>query len=118
MKHSNNNEKYFFEIHKDYDGLFYFQLKDYEDNIYLDIGNYTQKTKCEKEVKGIIYNSKNEYHFKLWSIYDGKWIILLKKGNGLTRVITDEFDTREKAENVIEDLRHLSLKTPVIDKTK
>lgn len=117
MIHSNNKEKYFFEIYKDYDGLFYFQLKDDEGNIYLDIGNYTQKNKCEKEIKGIIYNSKNEYHFKLLSIYGGKWMILLKKEN-LTTIITDEFDTREKAENVIEDLKCLSPETPVIDKTK
>ena len=126
MKHSNNNEKYFFEIHKDYDGiflyttydLFFFKLKNEEGKILLKSLQYEHKTNCRNGIKTVIRNSKNEDRFEVEHIYDEKWIVILKAGNGKRIAYSQYFDTEEEAINMIKDLKSLSLKTPVIDKTK
>ena len=118
MIHSTNNGKYFFEIYKDEDNFFYFQLKNKEDKILLKSGSFTQKTNCQKGVKSVIRNSKNEFRFEVEHIYDEKWIVILKAGNGKRIAYSQYFDTEEEAKNFIEDLKSLSLETPVIDKTK
>ena len=118
MIHTNNKEKYFFEINKDKGNLFYFNLKGEGDKILLKSGSFTQKINCQKGIKSVIRNSKNEYRFELEQFYDEKWIIILKAGNGKTIAVTTDLDTEKEAENFIEDLKNLSLKTPVIDKTK
>ena len=118
MTHTNNNEKYFFEIKKNKDNFFYFQLKNKEDKILLKSGSYTQKTNCQKGVKSVIRNSKNEFRFEVEHIYDEKWIVFLKAGNGKRIAYSDCFDTEVEAKNFTEDLKSLSLETPVIDKTK
>ena len=118
MIHSTNNEKYFFEIKKNKDNFFYFQLKNKEDKILLKSGSFTQKTNCQKGVKSVIRNSKNEFRFEVEHIYDEKWIVILKAGNGKRIAYSQYFDTEEEAKNFTEDLKNVSLKTPVIDNTK
>ena len=118
MKDSNSNEKYFFEINKDQYNLFYFILKDEEGNIYLESWRYTNKTNCRKGIKTVIRNSKNEFRFEVEHIYDEKWIVILKAGNGKRIAHSQYFDTEEEAKNFIEDLKSLSLDIPVIDNTK
>ena len=118
MIHSTNNEKYFFEIKKNKDNFFYFQLKNKEDKILLKSGSFTQKTNCQKGVKSVIRNSKNEFRFEVEHIYGEKWIVFLKEGNGKRIAYSQYFDTEEEAKNFIEDLKNVSLKTPVIEKTK
>ena len=118
MKHSNNNEKYFFEIHKDYDGLFYFQLKNEKSKILLKSLIYTHKTDCQKWIKSVIRNSKNEERFDVVQGPNEAWSIWLNTKNGQVLAICPSFDTEKDAKNFIEDLKCLSLKTPVIDKTK
>ena len=119
MIDSNSNEKYFFEICKNqYNDLFYFILKDEEDKILLKSWRYTNKTNCQKGVKSVIRNSKNEFRFEVEHIYDEKWIVILKAGNGKRIAYSQYFDTEEEAKNIIENLKNVSLKTPVIEKTK
>ena len=118
MIHSTNNEKYFFEINKNKDNFFYFQLKNKEDKILLKSWRYTNKTNCRNGIKTVIRNSKNEERFEVEHIYDEKWIVILKAGNGKRIAYSQYFDTEEEAKNIIEDLKNVSLKTPVIDKTK
>ncbi|PQL89821.1 DUF1508 domain-containing protein [Apibacter sp. wkB309] len=118
MIHSTNNEKYFFEINKDQYNLFYFNLKDEEGNIYLESWRYTNKTNCRKGIKTVIRNSKNEFRFEVEHIYDEKWIVILKAGNGKRIAHSQYFDTEKEAINLIKNLKNLSLKTPVIDNTK
>ena len=118
MKHSTNNEKLYFEIYKDQHNLFYFNLKDEDGNIYLESWRYTNKTNCRKGIKTVIRNSKNEFRFEVEIIYDDTWIVYLKAGNGKRIAHSQYFDTEEEAKNFIEDLKNVSLKTPVIDNTK
>ena len=125
MIHSNNNEKLYFEIYKDeYDvsssnDRFYFKLKDEDGNIYLESWQFTNKTNCRNGIKTVIRNSKNEERFEVEQIYDQKWMVRMKTVNSKTiAIIPKEFDTEEEAKNFIEDLKNVSLKTPIIDKTK
>ena len=119
MIHSNNNEKYFFEINKTKGNLFYFNLKDKNGNICLGSGLYTQKTNCQKVIESVIRNSKNEDRFIFGQPYDKKWIAYLRNENG--QIIAESanyLDTKEEAKNFIKNFKNLSLKTPVIDNTK
>ena len=118
MKHSTNKEKLYFEINKDQYNLFYFNLKDEEGNIYLESWRYANKTNCRKGIKTVIRNSKNEFRFEVEHIYDEKWIVILKAGNGKRIAHSQYFDTEEEAKYLIKNLKNLSLKTPVIDRTK
>ncbi|MCX8676239.1 MULTISPECIES: YegP family protein [unclassified Apibacter] len=119
MKHSTNNEKLYFEINKDQYNLFYFNLKDKNGNIYLKSGSYTQKTNCLKGIRSIIINSKNEDRFGAKQTYEETWVFYLKDENGqIIAVSPYYFDTIVEAINFIENLKSLSLKTPVIDNTK
>ena len=119
MKHSTNNEKFFFEIRKNqFNNSFYFILKDEEDKILLKSWRYTNKTNCRNGIKTVIRNSKNEFRFEVEHIYDEKWIVILKAGNGKRIAYSQYFDTEEEAKNIIENLKNVSLKTPVIEKTK
>ena len=119
MIHTNNKEKFYFEINKDKDNFFYFQLKNKEDKILLKSWQFTNKTNCRNGIKTVIRNSKNEDRFEVEQIYDQKWMVRMKTVNSKTiAIIPKEFDTEEEAKNFIEDLKCLSLKTPVIDKTK
>ena len=125
MIHSNNNEKFYFEIYKDeYDystsnDLFYFKLKDEEGNIYLESWQFTNKTNCRNGIKTVIRNFKNEDRFEVEQIYVQKWMVRMKTVNSKTiAIIPKEFDTEEEAKNFIEDLKSLTLETPIIDKTK
>ena len=118
MIHSNNNEKLYFEIYKYKDNLFYFNLKDEDGNIYLESWRYTNKTNCRNGIKTVIRNSKNEFRFEVEIIYDDTWIVILKAGNGKRIAHSQYFDTEEEAKNFIEDLKNVSLKTPVVDYTK
>ena len=119
MIHSTNNEKFFFEIRKNhFNNSFYFILKDEEDKILLKSWRYTNKTNCRNGIKTAIINSKNEFRFEVEHIYGEKWIVILKAGNGKRIAYSQYFDTEEEAKNIIEDLKNVSLKTPVIDKTK
>lgn len=117
MTHT-NNKKYFFEINKDKRNLFYFYLRDEEGKILIESGSYTLKTNCKHGIRSIIRNSKNESRFIIGQPYDKKWMVCLRAGNGKTIAISDCFDTEKEARNFIEDLKSLSLETPVIDKTK
>ena len=118
MIHSTNNGKYFFEIYKDEDNFFYFQLKNKEDKILLKSGSFTQKTNCQKGVKSVIRNSKNEFRFEVEQETNEDWFFRLKAGNGKIIAYSQYFDTEEEAKNFIEDLKSLTLKTSVIDNTK
>ena len=123
MIHSNNNEKYFFEIYQDYDKFtlnedqFFFKLKDKNGKIYLESRAFIHKTKCLKYVKLVIRNIRNEKRFIVEPTYFG-WTVELTDRNG--RLITEcsDFDTEEEVINMIKDLKSISFKTPVIDKTK
>ena len=117
MTHS-NNKKYFFEIYKTKYNFFLFDLKDEEDNILLKSWRYTNKTNCRNGIKTAIINSKNEFRFEVEHIYGEKWIVILKAGNGKRIAYSQYFDTEEEAKYLIKNLKNLSLKTPVIDKTK
>ena len=118
MIDSNNNEKYFYEINKDQYNLFYFNLKDKNGNIYLKGGSYTLKTNCKHGIRSIIRNSKNEFRFEIVQPLYKKWVVQVKAGNGRVLAISDCFDKEEEAENLIEDLKYLSLETALIDNTK
>ena len=119
MIHSANNEKLYFEINKDQYNLFYFNLKDKNGNIYLKSGSYAQKTNYLKGIRSIIINSKNEDRFGAKQTYEETWVFYLKDENGqIIAVSPYYFDTIVEAINFIENLKSLSLKTPVIDNTK
>ena len=119
MIHSNNNEKYFFEINKTKYNFFLFDLKDKNGNIYLESGLYTQKTNCQKVIESVIRNSKNEDRFIFGQPYYKKWIFYLRDENG--QIIAESanyLDTYVEAKNFIKNFKNLSFDTPVIDKTK
>ena len=119
VKQQASNEKLYFEINKDQYNLFYFNLKDKNGNIYLKSGSYTQKTNCLKGIRSIIRNSKNEDRFGAKQTYEETWVFYLKDENGqIIAVSPYYFDTIVEAINFIENLKSLSLKTPVIDNTK
>ncbi|MXO31814.1 DUF1508 domain-containing protein [Apibacter sp. B2912] len=118
MKHSTNNEKFFFEIDKTKDNLFYFQFKDEEGNIYLESDLYVLKTNCQKGIKSVIRNSKNDARVIADYPFYKKWNVFMKTENGKTRAFKTSFNTYEEANNFIEDLKSLTLKTPVVDYTK
>ena len=118
MIHSTNNGKYFFEIYKDEDNFFYFQLKNKEDKILLKSSSFTQKTNCQKGVKSVIRNSKNEFRFEVEQETNEDWFFRLKAGNGKIIANSRKFVTKEELKNFSEDLKSLSLKPPVIDNTK
>ena len=125
MKHSANNKKFYFEIHTDeaeltdLNYLFYFELKDEKGKILLKSWQFTNKTNCRNGIKTVIRNSKNEDRFEVEQIYDQKWMVRMKTVNSKTiAIIPKEFDTEEEAKNFIEDLKSLTLETPVVDNTK
>ena len=118
MIQSNNKEKYFFEINKDEDDFFYLRLKGEEDKTLLKCGSFTQKTKCQKGVKSVIRNSKNEFRFEIEQDRYERWFIWQKYRTGQIITRSREFVTIEELKNLIIDLKSLSLETPVIDKTK
>ena len=124
MKHSNNKEKFYFEIYKDEDDVsssndrFYFKLKDEDGNSYIRSRPHLHKTNCLKELKSVLRNSKNDARVIIEQAYDNTWIVILKAGNGKRIANSPCFRTEKEAKNFIEDLKSLSLKTPVIDKTK
>ena len=113
-----NNKKYFFEINKNEDDFFYFQLKNEKSKILLKSLIYTHKTDCQKWIKSVIRNSKNEERFDVVQGPNEAWSIWLNTKNGQVLAICPSFDTEKEARNFIKDLKSLSLKTPVIDKTK
>lgn len=117
MKYSNNNEeKYFFEIHKDYNNLFYFDLKDEEGNFLLESSLYKRKTNYLKGVKNMIRSSKNKECVFLGKPFYEKWAFLLRARNNRVLAISDCFDTEEEAKNLIEYLKKISVEIPVVDK--
>ena len=125
MKHSNNNEKYFFEIYNYKDEFpcidedqFYFILKDKEGNSYLESLPYIQKTKCQKDLKSVIRNSKNGVRFGAKRFPYGLYNVYLKDGNDEIIAVSEDFDTKEEARNFIIKLKHISHLATVIDKTK
>ena len=118
MMYPNNKEKFYFEIDKNKDNLFYFQLKDKNGKIYLESPPYTRKTDCQKELKSVLRNSKNEFRIELVPFSNNEWCSILKTGNGRAIAMYPSFETKEELESFIKDLKSLSLKTPVIDKTK
>lgn len=118
MTHSTNKDKYFFEINKDEDNLFYFQLKDKNGKIYLGSYFYKKKNKCEKRINSVIRNSKNEEHFIIDQIINKKWIVFMEDGNGKIIANSPCFETKEELESFIKDLKSLTLETLVIDKTE
>ena len=118
MTLTNNNKKFYFEIHKYKDNLFYFYLKDEEGNIYLESDLYVRKTSCQEELKSVIRNFKNEDRFRVIQTFDKKWISLLRDESGEIIVESPSFETKEEAISLIKNLKNLSLKTPVIDNTK
>ena len=116
--HTNNNEKFYFEIIEDYNNLFYFYLKDKEENVYLgSFFPYIHKTSCQEGIESVINNSNNEERFEATQTNYG-WVVYLKAGNGRVLAISDYLDTEKEVKSFIKDLKSLSLKTPVIDKTK
>ena len=118
MKHSNNNKKFFFKITKNCNNFFHFYLINKEGyNLESDY-YYTQKTNCLKGIKSVIRNSKNRERFIIEQPFDNAWRVYLKARNGKIIAISPCFDSEKEAKNLIENLKNLSLKTPVIDKTK
>lgn len=124
MKHTNNNEKLYFEIYKDEDDVsssndrFYFKLKDEEGNSYIRSRPHIHKTNCLKELKSVLRNSKNRERFIIEQPFDNTWRVYLKAGNGEKIANSPCFGTKEEAKNFFEILKNVSLKTPFIDKTK
>ena len=126
MMYPNNNKKYFFEIHKDkdtfsytnYNDRFYFNLKDEKGNIYLESDLYVLKTSCKKEIKSVLKNSKNEDRFRLIQTYDDKQIFFLRDETDEIIAESTDFDNEEEVIKFIKNLKNLSLKTPIVDKTK
>ena len=124
MNHSTNKEKLYFEIYKDeYDisssnDRFYFKLKDEDGNSYIRSRPYLLKTDCQKELKSVLRNFKNRERFIIEQPYNYTWRVYLKAGNGEKIANSPCFRTEKEAKNFIEDLKCLSLETPIIDKTK
>ena len=124
MKHSNNIEKFYFEIYKDEDDVsssndrFYFKLKDEDGNSYIRSRPYLLKTDCQKELKSVLRNFKNRERFIIEQPYNYTWIVYLKAGNGEKIANSPCFGTKEEAKNFIKDLNCLSFETPVVDNTK
>ena len=118
MKDSNINEKYFFKITKNCNNFFHFYLINEEGyNLESDY-YYTQKTNCLKGIKSVIKNSKNRECFIIEQPFDNAWRVYLKARNGKKIAISPCFDSEKEAINLIENLKNLSLKTPIIDNTK
>ena len=124
MTHSTNKEKFYFEIYKDEDDVsssndrLYFKLKDEDGNSYIRSRPHIHKTECLKELKSVLRNLKNRERFIIEQPYNYTWIVYLKAGNGEKIANSPCFGTKEEAKNFTEDLKCLSLETPVIDKTK
>ena len=118
MIHTINKEKFYFEINKNEDDFFYFQLKDEDGNSYIRSRPHIHKTECLKELKSVLRNLKNRERFIIEQPYNYTWIVYLKAGNGEKIANSPCFGTKEEAINMIKNLKSLSLKTPVIDKTK
>ncbi|WP_303811850.1 YegP family protein [Apibacter mensalis] len=124
MKHSNNIEKFYFEIYKDEDDVsssndrFYFKLKDEDGNSYIRSRPHIHKTNCLKELKSVLRNSKNRERFIIEQPFDNTWRVYLKAGNGEKIANSPCFGTEKDAKNFIKDLKSLSLETLVIDKTE
>ena len=124
MKHSANKKKFYFEIHTDEAELtdlnyrFYFDLIDEKGEILLKSISYTYKIDCQKVIKSVLRNSKNKEHFIIKQAFDNTWIVFMEDGNGIIIAFSQYFDTEEEVKNLIKDLNCLSLKTPIIDKTK
>ena len=114
----NNNEKYFFEIHKDQHNLFYFNLKDEEGNIYLESWRYTNKTNCKHGIKSVIRNSKNRERFIIKQASNKKWTCSLTAGNGRAIAFTPYFKTKFRIEKFVEDLPRKVHLAKFSDKTK
>lgn len=119
MIHStNNNKKYFFEIDKNEDDFFYFQLKNEKSKILLKSLIYTHKTDCQKWIKSVIRNSKNEERFDVIQGPNERWFIWLNTTNAEVIAICPSFHTEKEAKNFIKDLKHISHIATVIDITK
>lgn len=120
----NNNEKFYFEIHTDeaeltdLNYLFYFDLIDEKGEIILKSFSYTNKIDCQKVIKSVLRNSKNKEHFIIKQAFDNTWIVFMEDGNGIIIAFSQYFDTEKEVKNLIKDLNCLSLKTPIVDKTK
>lgn len=124
MKHSANNKKFYFEIHTDeaeltdLNYLFYFDLINEKGEIILKSFSYTNKIDCQKVIKSVLRNSKNKEHFIIKQAFDNTWIVFMEDGNGIIIAFSQYFDTEKEVKNLIKDLNCLSLKTPIVDKTK
>ena len=124
MKHSANNKKFYFEIHTDeaeltdLNYLFYFDLINEKGEIILKSFSYTYKIDCQKVIKSVLRNSKNKEHFIIKQASNKKWIVFMEDGNGIIIAFSQYFDTEKEVLNLIKDLNCLSLKTPIVDKTK
>lgn len=118
MIYPRNNKKYFFEIDKNEDNFFYFQLKDEEGNIYLERGAYTYKTNCKHGIKSVIRNSKNRERFIIKQASNKKWTCSLTAENGRTIAFTPYFKTKLKIEKFVEDLPRIVHYAKFSDKTK
>lgn len=124
MKHSNNIEKFYFEIDKYEDNFtlindrFCFELKDEKGYTYLRSLPYTDKTDCQEGIISIIRNSKNEERFDVVPGPYETWFISLNTPNGEVIAICPSFETKKEVLNLIKDLNCLSFETPVVDNTK
>ncbi|MCX8676240.1 MULTISPECIES: DUF1508 domain-containing protein [unclassified Apibacter] len=118
MIYPRNNKKFYFEIDKNEDNLFYFQLKDEEGNIYLERGAYTYKTNCKHGIKSVIRNSKNRERFIIKQASNKKWTCSLTAGNGRAIAFTPYFKTKFRIEKFVEDLPRKVHLAKFSDKTK
>ena len=109
MIHTNNKEKLYFEIKRDKGNLFYFSLKDKDDNIYLESGSYTQKTNCQNGITSVRRNYINEDCFKVEQVSNEKWRGILKTKNGHIIATTPYFDTEIETIKLIKVLKSSSL---------
>lgn len=118
MIHTINKEKFYFEINKNEDDFFYFQLKDEKSKILLKSLIYTDKTDCQEGIISVIRNSKNEERFDVVPGPYETWFISLNTPNGEVIAICPSFETKKEVLNLIKDLNYLSFETPVVDNTK
>lgn len=118
MIHSNNKEKFYFEIDKNKDNLFYFNLKDKNGKVYLKSGSYTQKTNCQNGIKSVRINSKNRERFDINQNLNKKWSGVLKAENGRTIAFISYFNDKFKIEVFIEHLSQIINYAKFSDKTK
>lgn len=118
MIYPRNNKKYFFEIDKNEDNFFYFQLKDEDGNIYLERGAYTFKTNCKHGINSVIRNSKNRERFIIKQASNKKWACSLTAGNGRAIAFTPYFKTKFKIEKFVEDLPRIVRFAKFSDKTR